>query len=78
MWERITYFLERVIPVATEYKIRMACHPHDPGMPADKGYRGVHCVLGSIAGLKRFIEIKSSPYHGLNFARYRQRNVGGP
>src|SRR5512140_758998 len=32
-WERITYFLERVIPVAAEFKIRMACHPHDPSVP---------------------------------------------
>jgi len=39
-WERITYFLSKVIPVANEYKVRMACHPHDPGMPADKGFRG--------------------------------------
>ncbi len=29
-WERITYFLDRVIPVASEYKIRMALHPDDP------------------------------------------------
>src|ERR1039457_5303774 len=29
-WERIAYFLKRVVPVAEEYKIRMACHPHDP------------------------------------------------
>ena len=41
-WERITYFLERVVPVAEEHKVRLACHPHDPGMPPDKGYRGVH------------------------------------
>src|SRR3984893_2107085 len=34
-WERITYFLNHVIPVANEYKIRMACHPHDPGMPPE-------------------------------------------
>jgi mannonate dehydratase len=68
-WERITYFLERVIPVAEEHKVRMACHPHDPGMPHDKGYRGVHTVLGSVDGLKRFIEIQSSPYHGLNFCQ---------
>ena len=34
-WERITYFLERVIPVAKENKIRMACHPHDPGVPPE-------------------------------------------
>ena len=26
-WERITYFLERVIPVADEYRVRLACHP---------------------------------------------------
>src|SRR5262247_2112221 len=25
-WERITYFLERVIPVAHQFKIRLACH----------------------------------------------------
>ena len=68
-WERITYFLERVIPVAEEYKMRMACHPHDPGMPRDRGFRGVHTVLGSVDGLKRFVEIQSSPYHGLNFCQ---------
>jgi len=68
-WERITYFLDRVIPVAAEHKVRMACHPHDPGMPRIKGYRGVHTVLGSVDGLKRFIEIKPSPYHGLNFCQ---------
>jgi len=68
-WERITYFLERVIPVATEYKVRMACHPQDPGMPPGKGYRGVETVLGSVAGLKRFIEIAPSPYHGFNFCQ---------
>lgn len=68
-WERITYFLQRVIPVAGEYKVRMACHPHDPGMPPDRGYRGVHRVLGSVDGLKRFVEIQASPYHGLNFCQ---------
>src|SRR5262245_1702096 len=56
-WERITYFLEKVIPVAAEYKIRMACHPHDPGMPPE-GYQGVNTVLGTPDGLKKFISIK--------------------
>ena len=67
-WERITYFLERVIPVADEYKIRMACHPHDPGVPPE-GHQGVVRVLGTVDGLKRFIAIKESPYHGLNFCQ---------
>lgn len=67
-WERITYFLERVIPVAAEHKIRMACHPHDPGMPPE-GYQGVDTVLGTPDGLKKFISIKESPYHGINFCQ---------
>lgn len=64
-WERITYFLERVIPVCNEYKVRAACHPHDPGVPPE-GYQGVERVLGTPEGLKRFISIQESPYHGLN------------
>ena len=68
-WERITYFLERVVPVATEYKVRLACHPQDPGMPRGKGWRGVETVLGSVDGLKRFVSIMESPYHGLNFCQ---------
>lgn len=67
-WERITYFLDRVIPVANEYKIRMACHPHDPGVPPS-GYQGVTRVLGTVDGLKKFITIQESPYHGLNFCQ---------
>ncbi len=69
MWDRITFFLKRVIPVAEEYKIRMACHPHDPGMPQLEGFRGVDRVLGTVAGLKKFIDIQPSPYHGLNFCQ---------
>jgi len=63
-WERITFFLQRVIPVATECKIRMACHPCDPWLPP--GYKGVDRVLGGAEGFKRLIEICPSPYHGLN------------
>ena len=69
MWERITYFLQRVVPVAEEYKIRMACHPHDPPMPRDTGFRGVRRVLGTVEGLKRLVEIQPSQYHGLNFCQ---------
>src|SRR5580692_10081769 len=67
-WERITYFLNHVIPVANEYKIRMACHPHDPGVPPE-GYMGVDRVLGTVDGLKKFMTIQESPYHGLNFCQ---------
>jgi mannonate dehydratase len=68
-WERIDYFLARVVPVAAEYKVRMACHPHDPGMPEPQGFRGVHRVLGSVDGLKKFVAMHESPYHGLNLCQ---------
>ena len=66
-WERIEYFLKRVVPVATSVKVRLACHPHDPYTPP--GWRGVTRVLGTVEGLKRFVETVDSPYHGLNFCQ---------
>jgi mannonate dehydratase len=68
-WERITYFLDRVIPVANEYRVRMACHPHDPGVPPIEGFEGVDAVLGTVDGLKKFVTIQESTYHGLNFCQ---------
>ena len=50
-WERIDYFLERVVPVAAENKVRLACHPHDPYTPP--GFRGVTRVLGTPDGLEK-------------------------
>jgi len=65
VWERITYFLDRVIPVCNEYKVRAACHPHDPGVPKS-GWQGLPRVLGTVDGLKKLVSIQDSPYHGLN------------
>jgi mannonate dehydratase len=64
-WERIDRFLARVVPVAAENRIRLACHPHDPYCPP--GYRGVTRVLGTVEGLKRLVTMHQSPWHGLNF-----------
>ena len=67
-WERITYFLDRVVPVANQYKVKLAQHPHDPGLPP-AGLAAIPNVLGTVEGLKRFIAIRESPYHGLNFCQ---------
>jgi mannonate dehydratase len=67
-WERIDYFLERVVPVAEELKVRIACHPQDPGTPPG-GYRGVEENVLSTPGGKglfKFLSMHRSPYHGLN------------
>ncbi|NKB70974.1 MAG: mannonate dehydratase [Candidatus Latescibacteria bacterium] len=64
-WERIEYLLERMIPVAEEYKVRLGNSQEDP--PTPPGYKGVDKVLNDFEGMKRFIDIQRSPYHGWNF-----------
>ncbi|MCR8723503.1 mannonate dehydratase [Frigidibacter sp. ROC022] len=65
IWSRIDYFLARVVPAAEAAGVKLACHPHDPYTPP--GYRGVTRVLGTVEGLARFIELRKSEVHGLNF-----------
>lgn len=68
MWERIDYFLGRVVPVAEANKVQIACHPMDPGI-GNREYRGVARVMGTVDGLKKFISMHESAYHGLNFCQ---------
>lgn len=67
VWEGITYFLERVVPVAEKAGVRLACHPQDP--PTPPGFRGMPRALGTVEGLKRFVSIAESDYHGLSFCQ---------
>ena len=68
MWAAIERFLERIVPVAEESGVRLACHPQDSPLPA-AGVRGVPHVLSSVDSLQRFLEIHPSPMHGLNFCQ---------
>ena len=64
-WERITYFLERVIPVCKQHDVRMAAHPYDPpGLPF--GYQGAENwdSPSVFEGFKRYEKIVDSPYNG--------------
>ncbi len=66
MYERITYFLDRVLPVAEEYNVRLANHIADPPTPA--GYRGITRWNSPdvFEGIKRFAQLYDSPSHGFN------------
>jgi mannonate dehydratase len=64
-WERITHFLEKVIPVARQHDVRMACHPYDPpGLPF--GYQGVDNwdSPAVFEAIKRYESVVESPYNG--------------
>jgi mannonate dehydratase len=66
MYERITYLLDRIIPVAEEYKVRLANHIADP--PTHVGYRGITRWNSPdvFEGIKRFANLYKSKYHGFN------------
>lgn len=64
MWRNLTYFLERIIPVAEESGVRMACHPDDPPIPS---LGGVARILHNVEGLTRLLETTRSSYQGLDF-----------
>ncbi len=64
-WERITTFLQKVIPVAKQYDVRMACHPYDPpGLPF--GYQGADNwdSPSVFEAIKRYESVVDSPYNG--------------
>ena len=64
-FERAAYFLERVVPVAEEYEVQLACHLNDPPAPLLNGVEKWNWPV--FEGLKRFSELVDSPYHGFNF-----------
>jgi len=66
MWDKITYLLEKVVPVAEKCKVALACHPPDPPVPLSKG---IPQVLATVDGLKKFVGIIDSDYHGLHFCQ---------
>jgi mannonate dehydratase len=64
-WDRIGYFLEKVIPVAKQNDVRMACHPYDPpGLPF--GYQGAENwdSPSIFAAFKKYESVVDSPYNG--------------
>jgi mannonate dehydratase len=66
LYERITYLLDRILPVAEEYNVRLGNHIADP--PAPAGYRGITRWNSPdiFAGIQRFAQLYDSPSHGFN------------
>jgi len=66
IYERITYLLDRILPVAEEFKVKLGNHIADP--PIAEGYRGITRWNSPdvFEGIKRFAKLYDSKYHGLN------------
>jgi len=63
LWENFAYFLERVVPVAAESRVRMALHPDDPPW----SIFGLPRIITSGASLERVTGIVDDPANGITF-----------
>lgn len=61
MWNNLKYFLDRVIKVAEEVKVKMAIHPDDPPW----GIFGLPRIITNKQNVERFLKLYDSPYNGL-------------
>jgi len=61
--ENLTYFLERIIPVAEESGVKMAIHPDDPPYPLF----GLPRIVSSEKDFEFLLGVHDSIYNGLTF-----------
>lgn len=73
LWDRYTYFLEAVIPVAEEAGVQMAVHPNDPPAPQS---HGSDQILTTFEEWKRLVNIVDSPANGMTVHAGVSREIG--
>jgi len=64
MWANYHWYMERILPVAEEYNVRMALHPDDPPVPK---LGGVPRLFRSFESFKTAMDAHPSPMHGLDY-----------
>jgi mannonate dehydratase len=66
MWQRLEYYLKRIIPIAEEAGVKLAAHQDDP--PAEY-LRGIGRLLTNHDNMQRLLDIVPSPNNGLEFCQ---------
>ena len=73
IWDNITYFLKRIIPVAEKAGVKMALHPDDPPISP---LRGIGRILISGSAFRRVLQIVPSPVNGITFCQANFKLMG--
>jgi mannonate dehydratase len=73
IWDNLTYFLKRVIPVAEKAGVKMALHPDDPPLSP---LRGIGRILTSAEAFRRVLRIVPSPVNGITFCQANFKAMG--
>ena len=61
LWEKLQYFLEKIIPVSKENDVNMAIHPDDPPYPIF----GLPRIITGEKNLDRFLKLVDDSHNGL-------------
>jgi mannonate dehydratase len=63
LWENLTRFLERVVPIAESSGVKLAIHPDDPPW----SIFGLPRIITNTAALDRVVSLVDSPANGITF-----------
>jgi mannonate dehydratase len=66
LWETLEYFLEKVLPVAEKWNVKLAMHPDDPPLSP---IRGVGRIMRSVENYQRLLDIVPSPMNGITLCQ---------
>lgn len=66
LWENLKYFLEKVLPIAEKWKVKLALHPDDPPLSP---IRGVGRIMRSVENFQRLLELLPSPMNGITMCQ---------
>ena len=66
LWDNMTTFLRRVVPVAERANVMLAVHPDDPPLSP---IRGIGRILTNPDAFQRVIDIAPSPANGITFCQ---------
>jgi mannonate dehydratase len=66
MWESLSWFLERICPVAEEAGVTLALHPDDPPLSP---IRGIARIMSRVESFERLIQLSSSAANAITLCQ---------
>ena len=66
LWQNLAYVLRKVLPVAEQWKVRLAMHPDDPPLSP---IRGVGRIMRSVENYQRLLDLAPSPMNGITLCQ---------
>jgi len=66
LWDGLTWFIERIIPVCEKANVKMGYHPNDPSVSP---YLGSEQIMITPTAYRRLFAIADSPYNGATFCQ---------